>query len=91
MEAKHIIVYGRVQGVGFRWFVQRIGASLGLTGDVRNLPDSTVEVTVEGESKKIDEFIRQLSRGPSVARVDRLDVQDLVPSGRYRSFLIEGW
>ncbi|MBM3791869.1 MAG: acylphosphatase [Acidobacteria bacterium] len=91
MQAKHIIVHGMVQGVGFRWFVQRIGERLGLTGNVRNLPDGTVEIIVEGSGKKIEEFMREVSRGPSMSRVERLEVQDRKPSGRFGSFLIEGW
>ena len=89
--AKHVIVHGRVQGVGFRYFVQRIGARLDLTGDVRNLPDSTVEIVVEGSAEKIEEFIREVSRGPSLSRVERVDVHDMTAGGRYGSFLVEGW
>jgi acylphosphatase len=89
--AKHIVVHGRVQGVGYRYFVQRIGARLGVTGDVRNLPDSTVEILVEGSADKIEEFIREVSRGPSLSRVERVDVHDMTAGGRYGSFLVEGW
>jgi len=91
MQAKHIVVHGMVQGVGFRYFVQRTGSRLGLGGNVRNLPDSTVDIVVEGDGRRVAEFIREVSRGPSMAHVDRLEVNDLEPTGSYHSFMIEGW
>jgi acylphosphatase len=91
VQAKHIIVHGRVQGVGFRYFVQKIGIRLGLTGDVRNCPDSTVEIHVEGDSRKIDEFIKQVGKGPSLSWVQHVDVVDIPVQGNYSSFSIEGW
>jgi acylphosphatase len=91
MQAKRITVYGRVQGVGFRYFVRNVGERLGLTGNVRNCPDSTVEIVVQGSEKKIAEFIRQVEKGPSMARVQRLDAVDIPAQDVYGSFLIEGW
>ena len=91
MQAKHIIVQGRVQGVGFRYFVQRVGMRLGLTGNVRNCPDSAVEIVVEGPARRIEEFVKEVGQGPPLARVERLDIHDIPPRGNYRSFLIEGW
>jgi acylphosphatase len=89
--AKHIIVHGRVQGVGFRYFVQHVGTRLGLAGNVRNSPDSTVEVVVEGNEAGIAEFIKELGKGPSLARVHHVEVVDIPVQGSYGSFLIEGW
>lgn len=91
MAAKHIIVYGRVQGVGFRYFVQAAAERLGLTGSVCNCPDSTVEISVAGNPRRIEEFIQQVKQGPSLARVDHLDIQDLPDPQDYESFSIEGW
>jgi acylphosphatase len=90
-RAKNIIVHGRVQGVGFRYFVQHIGNRMGLTGDVRNCPDSTVEIIVEGDARKIADFIKQVGIGPSLARVERVDIVDIPIQGTYGSFSIEGW
>ncbi len=90
-RAKRISVYGRVQGVGFRFFVQHVGDLLGLTGNVRNCPDSSVEILVEGNEKKIEEFIKQVQKGPSLARVQHVDVVDIPVEGAYGSFSIEGW
>ena len=89
--AKQITVHGRVQGVGFRYFVQHVGNRLGLNGDVRNCPDSTVEIVVEGDARKMVEFIRQVRQGPSLARIERVDVLDIPVIGTYSSFSIEGW
>jgi acylphosphatase len=91
IEAKHIVVHGMVQGVGFRYFVQRLGTRLALTGSVRNCPDSTVEICAEGDRQKIAEFLAEVRRGPRLAEVTRLDIEDVVPHGKYRTFVIEGW
>jgi len=89
--AKHIVVHGRVQGVGFRYYVQHVGNLLGVVGDVRNCPDSTVEIVVQGSEKKIAEFIRQIEKGPALAMVQRVDVVDIPVQDTYSSFSIEGW
>ena len=88
--AKHIIVHGRVQGVGFRFFTQRAGLRLGLAGNVRNCHDSTVEILVQGEAVRVEVFIKELEKGPRVARVERLEIQDVDPRGACQTFLIEG-
>ncbi|MGD0101695.1 MAG: acylphosphatase [Acidobacteriota bacterium] len=91
VHAKQITVHGRVQGVGFRYFAQHVGSRLGLEGNVRNRPDSTVEIVVEGNEKKIAEFIKLVEKGPSLAWVQRVDVVDISAQGTFGSFLIEGW
>jgi acylphosphatase len=90
-EARRIVVQGRVQGVGFRFFVQDVALSLGLRGNVRNCPDRTVEIEVEGPPQSVAAFIEEVRRGPALSRVDRVDVQP-TPAGQFRdSFLIEGY
>ncbi len=91
VKAKHIVVYGRVQGVGFRYFVQNVGTRLGLAGNVRNCEDGSVEIVVEGEPRSLAAFIKEVERGPSLARVTRMDIQDMTETGYYSSFQIEGW
>lgn len=88
--AKQIVVSGRVQGVGFRYFVQHVGNRLGVVGNVRNCPDSTVAIVVQGSEKKIAEFVKQVEKGPSLARVQRVDVVDIPVRDSYSSFSIEG-
>ena len=89
--AKHIIVHGRVQGVGFRYFVQNIGRQLDLVGNVSNAADTTVDIIVEGESGKVANFIKVVEKGSSLSWVKRIDVLDIPVQGKYNSFLIEGW
>ncbi len=90
-QAKHIIVHGRVQGVGFRYFVQHAGTRLGLTGNVCNCDDGTVEIIAEGNPKRLQDFIQEVRKGPSMARVLRVDVNDIPAEGNYSTFQIEGW
>lgn len=67
--AAHIIVKGLVQGVGFRWFVEREAKQLGLKGYVKNLFNGDVEVEVEGERGLIEDLIKQLRVGNRSSRV----------------------
>src|SRR2546422_2497627 len=69
MAAHRYLVFGRVQGVGFRWFVLREAQRLGLRGFCSNLPDGTVEVVAEGEDAALAQLERALGRGPPAARV----------------------
>ena len=90
-HAKLITVRGRVQGVGFRYFVQNAATRLGLTGNVRNCPDSTVEIRAEGNARAIADLIEQVKQGPRLARVERVDAVDIPVEDTYGSFSIEGW
>ncbi|MCX8029816.1 MAG: acylphosphatase [Brevinematales bacterium] len=65
----HAFVFGRVQGVGFRYFVQRNASKLGLKGWVRNVEDGSVEVLAYGDEKSISELLKLLYQGPSMAYV----------------------
>lgn len=75
----HVVVRGRVQGVGFRWFVRETARALDLAGWVRNHPDSSVEVEADGSEAAIESLRRALSEGPEGAVVSALD--DLAPGG----------
>lgn len=86
----HAVVHGRVHGVGFRDFTQRRAAELGVTGWVCNQPDGTVEVTAEGDQATLEQLIAQLWRGPSSARVVRVETDWHSPTGRYSGFSIRG-
>lgn len=80
------VVHGRVQGVGFRYFVLTRARSLRLTGNVSNRPDGTVRVVAEGPEDELDELLTLLERGPSSARVERVEIERHPPSGRHRGF-----
>jgi acylphosphatase len=66
----HFLVQGRVQGVGFRWFVQREASELALRGWVRNTEDGHVEVVAAGDAADLNELRASLKRGPRGSRVD---------------------
>ncbi len=68
-----LLVRGRVQGIGFRWFVRVQARRLQLAGWVANRPDGTVELAASGEQEKLDELRRQVTRGPDGAEVAALD------------------
>lgn len=81
-------VTGRVQGVGFRWFVSDSAAREGLSGHVRNLPDGSVEAVAEGEAEALSRFEAALWRGPSRARVDDVRISEIEPLTRGDGFSI---
>lgn len=74
---RRIRVTGRVQGVGFRYFVQSVARNLGLMGFVRNEPDQAVTAEVQGPAEAITEFERHMARGPALARVDSVVAEDM--------------
>lgn len=78
--ARHWIVHGRVQGVSFRWFTEQRAQALGVKGWVRNRMDGTVEVEALGPSEALDALHGHLLQGPPMARVERIDTDDLDPS-----------
>jgi acylphosphatase len=73
MAVFHAVVRGRVQGVGFRWFVRERARELGVRGWVRNRGDGSVEVDAEGDLAILDELRRWLEKGPEGARVSSVD------------------
>jgi len=87
--ARHFLVSGRVQAVGFRYFTQAAANREGLHGWVRNLPDGRVEVEAEGDADAVERFERALRHGPRGARVDEMDVEAIAPSGREPGFFVK--
>jgi acylphosphatase len=90
-EARGYVVRGRVQGVGFRWYTQRMGLRVGVAGHVRNLPDGGVEVHCRGTSEALRAFEVALERGPAAARVDAVVRIPADPRTPERGFLVEEW
>ena len=88
----HFLVQGRVQGVGFRWFVHREASELELRGWVRNTEDGDVEVVAAGEPADLADLRASLKRGPRGSRVDRVVEHSLdEKEGRHlSSFRIDG-
>lgn len=84
----HGYVSGRVQGVGFRYFVQDLAVQCGLTGWVKNLPDGRVEFAAEGQKGLLDDFVKVVNRGPRAGYVASLNLSWEKFSGEYDSFRI---
>ena len=74
---RHYFVNGRVQGVGFRWFVRRVAEELGVVGWVRNVPDGRVETEAAGTPEQLAAFEERLRQGPPGARVTDLQATPL--------------
>jgi acylphosphatase len=84
----HLIVRGRVQGVFFRSSTQREARRLGLTGWVANRRDGAVEVVAEGEEDTLRDLLVYCQRGPTAARVDKVDVRWRSYKGEFPDFRI---
>ncbi len=82
----HIWVTGRVQGVGFRAFVQGSGALFGLSGWVRNVSYDQVETVAEGRRDVVERFVETVKTGPRAARVDEARVEWETPTGDLDQF-----
>jgi acylphosphatase len=89
-QARRFIVRGRVQGVGFRWFVEREAHILGIAGWVRNNHDGSVEVLAQGTRDQLSGLHSRLREGPRAARVDSVEVSDDTTVDAMTSFRIEG-
>jgi len=88
--ARRFLVRGRVQGVGFRWFVEREAHMLGVAGWVRNNADGAVEVLAQGTRDQLSALLGRLQQGPSAARVDRVDESEVPLTQDLKTFRIEG-
>ena len=87
--ARHYLVSGEVQGVGFRFFAQRVAACHQVVGYVRNLADGRVEVHAEGTPESVEGFKHDLAAGPQYARVEQVEEVSVEPTGQYPTFRIE--
>lgn len=87
-KAKKFIVKGVVQGVGFRYFTEKIANRIGICGYVRNLYDGSVEVYAIGTSEQLETLKEYLKKGPSYSRVDKVIEEDMEVYD-YKSFIIK--
>ena len=81
-------IYGRVQGVGFRFFVQRYAKELRIFGYAKNLVDGTVEVLAQGREVDLQEMIKNIKIGPRLAKVERLEIVFRKPKEYFYDFKI---
>lgn len=89
LKGIHLIVSGVVQGVGFRWFVERAAKNLGLVGNVRNLYDGSVEAYAEGVADALNAFHKEIKIGPRSAHVTGVRVDWKKYTGDFKDFRIE--
>ncbi|MBI5190214.1 MAG: acylphosphatase [Nitrospirae bacterium] len=89
MVCAAVLVSGRVQGVGYRFFTERLAAEVGVAGWSRNLADGRVELEVEGEKKRVERFIKELGVGPRMARVSDVTVEHRPYRGVHKGFSIK--
>lgn len=87
---RRYFVIGRVQGVGFRWFVEHEASRLGVGGWVRNKDDGAVEVLATGSADQLARLRRALEKGPRAARVDEVKEFEEERETKETSFRIEG-
>ena len=87
--ARKYLISGQVQGVGYRFFAQRVAARHQVRGYVRNLADGRVEVIAEGPQESVEGFKHDLATGPGFASVEQVEELNLEPTGAYKAFLIE--
>jgi acylphosphatase len=87
----HVVVHGRVQGVFFRAETRDHARSLGLAGWVRNTSDGSVEAVFEGDRERIESLVEWCRRGPSLARVDDVEVKWEEPQGEAAFAVDGGW
>ncbi|GAB4397872.1 MAG: acylphosphatase [Anaerolineales bacterium] len=86
----HVFVRGLVQGVGFRYFVQRSAVLLDVMGWTRNLPDGRVEIVAEGRRDVLERFLADVQRGPARSRVIDVAVEWGAARGGFDDFGIRG-
>lgn len=81
VRAVRVIVRGRVQGVGFRWWVVSIARRYGVRGVVGNRPDGSVEIFAEADEKTLSAFVSEMDSGPPLARVDSVETASAAVRG----------
>jgi len=86
LAAKHVVVHGRVQGVGYRDAAVQAAFTLGIGGWVRNRGDGTVEAHAQGPAQAVERFVEWCRKGPPLARVSRVEAIDAAVDAALRDF-----
>jgi len=89
MKSVEIYVSGRVQGVGFRYFVVRKANLYNIKGYTRNLYDGRVQVVACAEETDLEMFIKELRKGSTFSRIKKLEISDLTTAVEYDNFRVE--
>lgn len=90
MIKKQFLIYGRVQGVGFRFFTYREAQNIGVCGTVKNLNDGSVQVIAAGTESQIKQLYQWLQQGPKSAKVAHVLMQDYNGTQQFTDFAITG-
>ncbi len=89
LQSVHLIVSGRVQGVGFRYFAEEIASRFHITGYVKNLGNGDVEIFAEGEENNLKNFYQGIKKGPALSRVINIEEDwNNLDTKQYHSFHI---
>jgi acylphosphatase len=89
VKSVYIIVGGRVQGIGFRYFAQYKARELNIYGWVRNIPDSKIEIEAEGEAKDLETFIEWMKIGPARSGIRQFSFSGITPIRNFTNFIIK--
>jgi acylphosphatase len=84
-----IVVSGKVQGVGYRYFAQMKAVQFGITGWVKNRSDGAVEMVTTGTKENLDLFIEEIRRGNPFSTVDQIEINEISTGEKYQSFTIK--
>lgn len=90
IEARHLLIEGRVQGVGYRYFAQQAALRLGVRGWVRNLPDGRVEALAEASAEALDGWVAELRAGPPSSQVTHVEQEPRPATQSLERFRITG-
>lgn len=88
MKVQQFLIYGRVQGVGFRFFTLREAKRIGIVGYVRNRQDNSVQVIAQGTDAQLAQLAQWLKKGSPMAKVERILIQDYSNKQQFRDFQI---
>ena len=89
IETYNLLLSGRVQGVGFRYFAEARAARYNIKGYVRNIYDNKVEIICQGEPGNLDKFILEIKNGPSFCRITKVDMEKIIDAPVYDVFEIK--
>jgi acylphosphatase len=91
MKCIHILISGKVQGVAYRYYMEKMARSLNLKGWVRNTEDGRVEAVIEGEDDSVNAMIEWCRKGPPAAKVSHVEVRDELSMENFNGFKIKIW
>ena len=89
IKTYRVVLFGRVQGVGFRYFVESIASKYDISGYVRNTFDRKVEIVCQGEEEDLKQFIDDIKKGPAFSVVTDIKIEKIKDSKKYSIFDIK--